>query len=79
MQLSWNYFKQMRIVISHIRWSDTRPPVLPSFINVIYHERAEDEQDEERNEHVVDCSDVVHFKQFTANVGQANHELIIYI
>ena len=34
--------------------------VLPSFINVIYYKCAEDEENEEGNEHVIYCSDVVH-------------------
>lgn len=51
------------------------PAVLPSFINVIYHKCAEDKEDEECNEHVVNSSDVVHFKQLTGNANQTNHKL----
>ena len=44
--------------------------VLPSFINVIYYKCAENEENEEGNEHVIYCSDVVHLKQLTVNVVQ---------
>lgn len=39
--------------------------ILPAFIYEIYHQSAEDEEDEESNEHVVDGPDVVHFKKLT--------------
>lgn len=38
---------------------------LPSFINEINHEGAEDEENEQGNKHVVDSPDVVHLKQLT--------------
>lgn len=38
---------------------------LPSFINEINHQGAEDEENEQGNEHVVDSPDVVHLKQLT--------------
>lgn len=39
--------------------------ILPSFINVIYHQCTEDKENEQGDKHVVDCPDVVHLKQFT--------------
>lgn len=38
---------------------------LPSFINEVNHEGAEDEENEQGNKHVVDSPDVVHLKQLT--------------
>lgn len=52
--------------------------VLPSFIDVIYYQRAEDKENEQGNKHVVYCSDVVHLKQLTVNTVQMN-KLIICI
>ena len=47
-----------------------RYAVLPSFINVIYCKCAENKENEEGNEHVIYCSDVVHLKQLTVNTVQ---------
>lgn len=45
---------------------------LPSFINKVYYKCAENEEDEESNEHVVDRPDMVHFKQLTGEEVQMN-------
>lgn len=49
---------------------------LPAFINEIYHKGTEDEQNEQRNEHVVDGPDVIHLKKLTVDKQQ---EISVYI
>lgn len=38
----------------------------PALVDEVHDERAEDAEDEESDEHVVDGTDVVHLKQITA-------------
>lgn len=45
---------------------------LPSLINAVYHKGAKNEDDQEGNKHVVDGSDVVHFKQLAVEEVQWN-------
>lgn len=63
---------QWKLSSSHSKYPVILCIVLPSFINVIYHKSAEDEEDEEGDKHVIYCPDVVHFKQLTVIVVQKN-------
>lgn len=42
--------------------------ILPSFVKEIYHERTEDEENEQSDKHVIDSPDVVHLEQLTAEI-----------
>lgn len=48
---------------------------LPSFVDKIHDQRAEDEEDEQGDEHVVDGPYVVHFKQLTVGSREPSNRL----
>ena len=44
----------------------------PALVDEVHHQGAEDEEDQQRDEHVVDGADVVHLKQLTAGEFMGN-------